>query len=1077
MQTLTLALLLRAVPDMPSISPFPGEKFFLSTRLGWLLLLFMLVFGWTSASHISVEQYPQVELPVAVIYVKWPGARVEQVEREVVRRIEENLQSLSFIRSIKSGAGDHHAVIYLDLDLDGNMPDMMAQIREQVREAEARIPPHLNVERSLIVQASIANLPQMKVLLSGVSIQDLTRAADTLKDQLSVLPEVGKVQIYGRTPHEVVIKPDYAALAALNIGIQTLAAVLRDASRYGIWSSGQARSLASGEPLDASGFYTGYFVDSRQLPDIPIATIEEEGGMRVIRLADISRVVHQPNTRSGLMRCSNPGERSIPCVMLTVSWVAGSDIQTSSSHVREALRAGVVQLQHQTSLSGLQLQFIDDTSEHVGYEFNMLLQAFAQTLIILMVVLLLMMSWRSAILAGVGVIISMVGAIGVLYITGSSINIITIVGLIVSMGLIADIFILILEGLFDALHQQGLTFNQAASFTLQSYFFPSLAGQMTTLLALVPLFFLNGVEGRFLRAIPHTLSAIIIVSYLVAFLIILPLSRYIFDSHTGSQKLAATPWAAPYLERGKSWLGHYLRTGPIASQKKARRYCVITAIAIVTGLTAAALLPEQTAPPVDDPFIDIKIILPEPLDRKTMDTVAREVEIFLDGQHEIQRYQLFPSSQPPMSRMDYTSLIAERDNDSQFGVSLQLKPRDLRDRNSGFIVSDLRSSLIQLMKSWPGTEIRFFHKGGRSLLVPAVQIVVTGQDLNVLSTIGINLQKQLRGIPGVYDILNSQGGGLSDWRYAPDGDAMARYGITSGDLAEEMALTFGDPLPLGTLAEGRGDSDVLLSSDHHDLNALPRVTGGGGEKRLLVDLTVREPGQRYQALTHFNGQRSLLITANIETDDTGLLLSQVEALIQSIRERLPEGYSLVLKGDNEAIDENHSDAMMALMLALALIYLVLVLALDSYLLPLFVITMIPLAMAATAVIFVLVNIPISFYSMIGMIVMAGIVVNDGIVVIAAIKHQLVKKRQLKDRDFIDAVVNGGVKRLGPVLSTSLTTILGLLPLCMVDARWLGLCGTLIVGLSVSTVLVLVILPTMVFLAGPKCFRLANVDKI
>ena len=1022
---------------------FLKEKLFFSYRIASLLLFIILILGWTAVHDINLEQFPHLEIPVAVVEISWPGTRAEIVEQKILLELEKNIQSLPFITRMISSASDQRAIVYLDLDPDQAMTTMMYRLREQVSSAELSFPQNVGIEPASITHTSTSGLTQMKFLLMGADALELTKAARSLQDQLHKLPEVGSIQAYGMTPEEVSIEPDYQALDALGISLNSLMSTLKDAAQSGTWSPAPTMKTTDKK----SHYYRGYFGHEKQLYDIPVT-----GEQGVVPLGEIAKIRTKAITHLGFMRCSNHNERSIPCIMLELSFTQGSNITNASKKIQSKLEAHISSIKKEEKYSNLQSQLISNTSTQLNYNLSQLSQAISQTIIILMVILLSMLSWRSGLIAAAGILLSILGTIVVLYLLGHTLNTISIAALIVSMGIVADIFILVLEGMHDALRKRHMPSRQAVEYTLNNYFIPSLAGQATTLLALLPLFFMSGIDGRLLGEIPFTLSVIIVVSYFVAFLVVLPLSRYILSVSASSYVIAD-----PYIELWKIKLKNFLINGPISSRRSAYRFCLVFSLVILFGFGAATQVPLSAAVDADDTAVDIGITLTHPLELEELNKLTYQIESLLIEQTAIERFQLYTSSLSPESRSDPVAMVSERNNSSQFSVSIQLVARDQRTMTSRAFVSELREQLKVRLSNWPSAQVRFFHKGGRFDLEAPVQIILVGSDWEGMSEVSSSLEKQLTEIPGIYDITSSTGRKLQDIVYQPRSRVQANNNISSGFLALEVQNRMGNSIPVGSIHKEKESRDVVIRSSKDYIPSELRIELNGQTESLewYVD---KEYHERFQLLTHFDRHRGIQISAN--SDNNTQITGQVEKLVDSMKKHLPEGYQLFLKGDTESVERNHSDATMALMISLALIYLVLALTLENFIYPLFIMIIIPLALAITIIFFLMIKLPISLYALSGFIVLSGIVVNDGVIIMSTITKE-------KDHNFKNAIANGVIRRLGPVLSTSLTTVLGLLPLAMVDDRWLNLSITLIIGLTSGTFIILIILPILVYLVAER----------
>ncbi len=1041
----------------PQKIPRWGRFFILNTIFAILLTILMIVGGVLGYFSMTKQSNPDIDIAVATITTTWGGADPQTIEQQVTSEIESEISSVENVSQVQSASYTGFSVINVEFTSRADPDDAVQELRQAVSQAESELPE--DADRPVVQQVSLDDAPIITLALFGtIDPTVISRAADSIQDRLEQVSGVSEVNLGGSRAEVISVQMNPFRLATLGISPTAVANQIRSAN--------QDVPLAEieSDQIGAQVRFYGRFRSLDTLRELPITRLSGRV-VRLEELAQISRELEQEETRAYI---STQGEEFEPVVTVGIKKVPGQDsIETIDRVVAE-----IETIRDNPELwpSGMEYSIIANEAdiiwEQLGNLFVNALQAMAAVFVILFIAL----SWREALIAGLSIPLTFLGAIAILWISGQTLNNMVLIGMVLALGLLVDVFILMMEGMHDFIFVRKMPFNQAAWKTVTTYAPPAFAGQLTTILALMPLLAISGTLGKFIQLLPYTAIICLILSFAIAILVDIPLSRYLLGNLQGQDKQSRVDRLSEKAsERWYRWsLNHTVKT------KRRALLWVVGAIALfIVTMMSASQVPVEFFAQGDQRNFSVNVELPPTTTLDISQNIADDLGAILQEKDYLdtvvkyvgQRSNLVASGELQPSTGSYL-----------IGFSGILLPENERDRPSFEYLDELRPELRQAIQNYPGaTLVLNAQQAGQS--GDPIQVEISGSNLSQLRQISQEVQRSLAQIPGATDVRDNLGALQEDLRLIPKREELSFYNISEQEVAAQ-AQYYTRAVDVGDYALGgdQEDLEIRLST------AWPSRSGrvGGPTRRdelLAARFFTNNPDEEVVAartvvnavraeaplsVTRRDGQRTATVLAKNENRTVGEILGELESQLQEMQQSWPQGYSYSFGGETEEQAETFGSAGQALALAVFLVFAVLVLQLSSFRQPFIILLAIPFALIGTVGGFFLAGIAFSFTAFIGVIALVGIVVNDAIVMVDTMNHY--QEDGMKVRE---AAARGVSDRLRPVLTTSITTIIGLIPLALSDPTWMPLCSAIIFGLVAATLIALVVIPCLYLLFTPK----------
>lgn len=995
-----------------------------------MIMVAMFVIGLFSYQRLPVEQLPNVDFPIVAVVVSYPGATPEAVESDIIEPIEEAVSTLSGLDSIQSTAQSSAAMVLLQFDLEIDSASASQEVREKVSQISGDFPDA--AEEAQILRFDPSEIP---VLSIGVSSDTLSPGAltqlteDVIATRFANLNGVGRASVVGGLPREVQVQLDPDRQTALGIGVVELTGAVRAGNL----------DLPAGSVTEGS-FQQSVQVEGRieLLRDFDDIIIARRGGQPV-RLGDVAVIgtdLAEPDSLAML-----DGQRA-----LAVDVVKTQGANTVG--VAEAVREDIAKMSAEPQFEGVKLEVLRDNAKPVERSFDsvqsMLIEgAFLATAI----VFLFLNSWRSTVITGLTLPIAVIGTMGVIYFLGFTLNMMTMMALSLSVGLLIDDAIVVRENIMRHLHM-GKTHRQAALEGTKEIGLAVLATTLSICAVFLPVAFMEGIIGRFFLQFGVTVSVAVLISLFVSFTLDPMLSSVWYDpAAEPDAKRGPVGRAVAQFDRFFDWIGrgyeHLLRWC-------LRRRVVTLLVALgafVGGLMLFPVVGAEFVPPADNSEIQVELKTPvgTTIDR-TADKIA-QVDALL---------REFP---------EITATYATVNSGSQSGdnvATVYARMTDPQDRHVS--PAELTGQVRQALARIPGAKYTVAADAGLGGVSAPIQVKIRGDNLDVLERLADEFAASIRDVEGLVDIRTSLDDPQPTLAIRLDREAASDLGVTLSQVGNAL-----NPMLGGTTVsdwvdpQGKSlDVVVRLPESYRDdpsaLGALPIVStpDGSGVVRLdQIAQVVRSEGPG--EITREDRQRSVNVTANLDGKNVGEVTPALNAKIAELS--VPVGYSIGMGGDAEDIADTTSSAASALLLAVIFIYLVLASQFGSFLQPLAIMSSLPLSLIGVMLGLLIGGSTLNMFSIIGFIMLMGLVVKNAILLVDNANHRLAEGLHL-----FDALVVAGRTRFRPIVMTTLAMIFGMLPMALNihggSDQNAPMAHAVIGGLISSSLLTLVVVPVI-----------------
>ncbi len=1048
-----------------SPTPQPNEqkiswlaRFFVLRPVFSILLSLLLVVGGILGYFSLVKQSnPDIDIAVATVTTTWGGADPQTIEQQVTNELEQEISSVENVQEIQSASFSGFSLINVQFTSQADVDQSIQRLRDAVSRAEPELPEE--ADQPVVEQVSVDEAPILTIALFGqLDSTVISRAAQRLEDRLEQVAGVSEVDLGGAREEVIQVQMNPQRLAALAISPTTVADQIRTANQD------VPLDEIESDLIGTQVRFYGRFRTLEDLRELPITRLND----RVVRLEEIASVRRELEEEETRAFISWQGEDFEPVVTVAVKKVPGQDsIEVINNVIAEIDRA---QQNPNDWPYGMEYRVIADESETIWEQLGNLFTNALQAMAAVFVILFIALSWREALIAGLSIPLTFLGALAILWLMGQTLNNMVLIGMVLSLGILVDVFILMMEGMHQFIFIEGLSFNQAALKTIKTYAPPAFAGQLTTILALTPLMAISGTMGKFVRLLPITAIICLLLSFAIAILVDVPISRYLLAGVKGTQKKSRIDRLSEAAsERFARWsLNHTVR-----NKTTARAWTLGTIALFACAVLGFTQIPVEFFPQSDARNFSVNVELPPTTTLNVSENVADDLGSILREKDYLKSVVKYVGQR---SNLVYSGELQPTEGSYLVGFSGVFIPEDERDKYSFEYLDNLREQLNQAVSQYPGATLTLNSQEAGGSEDP-IQIEIRGSDLGKLRQISRQVQVALRQIPGTTDVRDNLGDLLPDLRLIPKREELSFYGISEQEIAAQ-ARYYATTNDVGDFPIGGNEEDLEINLStawpsrqgevggptQRDELLSVRFFGSNSDQKVVSATSVVNVVEEEAPLsiTHRDGQRTVTVLAKNENRTVGQILADLEPKLQQMQSSWPQGYRYSFGGETEDQAETFGSSGQALALAIFMVFAVLVLQFGSFRQPFIILLAIPFALIGTMGGFYLAWIPFSFTAFIGVIALVGVVVNDAIVMVDTMNSY--QQEGMKIRL---AAANGVADRLRPVLTTSITTIIGLIPLALSDPTWMPLCSAIIFGLLAATLIALVVVPCLYLQLTPK----------
>lgn len=962
------------------------------------LSVFLIVAGVLAAFNLEREAFPDFSFDVVTVRTDYPGASPDIIERHITIPIEKELREVDDIDESGSVSVEGLSLIILKLDPDAPNKDRTVSDIGRAVEETRDLPEDLE-DPPLVRDLHTRNRPLVEVSLSGpLSEEELRRLAVSLETQILDLSGVASVERKGIRNPEIWVEVDPQTMASHEIALKEVMESLTN--RHVNIPGGLIKTLGQEWILRTSG-------ELKDAQEVKHVVIRANEGGNWVRIEDIARVSNHFAEETVIQRTD--GSRAMNLLVVKKDQADAIRLMKDLKELVESFRSGTP--------AELKIALINDLSYYIKRRLNVLLSNGWIGLILVMIPVVLFLSPRIAVGAGAGMIIAFLSALAAMNFLGMSINLISMFGMIMVLGMLVDEDLVVAENIARYL-EQGMSRREAAIRGAAEVGRAIISVVLTTIIAFVPLLFMTGVFGKFVSDIPKVVIITLTASLLEA-LIILPSHLSDLNRTRGDR---TTLYKRPH--------SHHLYNRVQALYLRSLRFCLKHA-----GLSSLVALVVTTMALLYAVFGMRFILFP-----------ARGIEVFfiraeaaLGTPLEFTEEYLRPleelAATLPENELDHIVTevgIRQDDPGDPFStrgshvaqIKVLLTPQTRRNRTTEAIMESLRG---QVPKDTQLHEITFDPvKPGPPVGKP-IAVKIRGDDYPVLEQIAETFKTELHQIAGVLDIRDDYEPGKGEMNIIIDEAAASRAGLTHRDIALTVRRAF------------EGMTAAVIQKTDDEVNIVVRLPEElRYDQSALESLLIRNPAQNLvplkrvarleerpgiSVIKHDEGHRVITVTANV--DEAVITSREVNKILQEKLDHLERehpGTVIHYGGEAEDTRESMQSLLQALIAAALLIFLVLLVTFGSFLQTFITMFSIPFGVVGVVIGFSLLGEPFSFLAMLGVVGLTGIVVDSSILIFI-----FVNKHQAEAPDLKAAILKACELRLRPIFLTTLTTVLGVLP--------------------------------------------------
>ncbi|UKY49710.1 efflux RND transporter permease subunit [Streptomyces inhibens] len=1003
-----------------------------------LMSIVAIAFGAIAIPQLKQQLLPSIELPMVSVLAPYQGASPDVVEKQVIEPLEDGIQAVDGIKSVTSTSSEGSGVIMAQFDYGNDSKRLVADVQQAVNRARAKLPKDVDPQ---VVAGSTDDIPTVVLAVSS-SAKD----QQTLADQLdrSVVPDlknidgVSQVTVDGVQDRIVAVTPDDKKLAAAGLNSQALGQALEAGG-----ASVPAGSFAEGGQSRTVQVGAG-FTSVRQIKDLTLAPAPAAGGAGAgagqsaepVRLGDVATVKEESATPTSLTRTN--GKPSL-AVMVTM------DQDGSAVAISDAVKDKLTKIRQDLG-KGTEVTVASDQGPAVSKSIDSLTtEGLLGLVMAVIVILVFLLSLRSTLVTAVSIPLSVVITLIVLWTGDLSLNMLTLGALTIAIGRVVDDSIVVLENIKRHLGY-GEERREAILSAVREVSGAITSSTLTTVAVFLPIGVVGGMVGALFGSFSLTVTVALLSSLIVS-LTVVPVLSYWFlrapeiPEGTTVDELRRT---AEENETKSPLQRLYVPVLRFATRRRVTSL-VIAVVILIGTFGMGPLLKTNFFDQGDQDTLTLKQELKPGTSLGAADAQAKKVEKLLAANDDIADYQVTVGSSGFMAAFGGGTGANQ--------ASYQLKLKDAAD--SGKVTDDLRAALDKLGKSIGDTTVT----AGGGFGSQDLSVVVKAGDVDVLKKAGEQVRKAVAGLDDVTDVQSDLAQSVPRISVKPNAKAAAA-GYNQATLGAAVAQAVrGTTSGKAVLADT--ERDIVIKSAHPatteaELKNLAVPTPAGPVKLGTIATVRTVPGP--VQMTRIDGARSATITAKPTGDNTGAVSTELQSKINALK--LPDGATAKIGGVSQDQTDAFSSLGLAMLAAIAIVFMLLVATFKSLIQPLILLVSIPFAATGAIGLLVATGTPLGVPAMIGMLMLIGIVVTNAIVLI-----DLINQYRSQGYGVVEAVIEGGRHRLRPILMTALATIMALLPMALSitgDGGFISqpLAVVVIGGLITSTLLTLLLVPTL-----------------
>jgi HAE1 family hydrophobic/amphiphilic exporter-1 len=984
-------------------------------------VLAVLVLGVVSYNRMDIDLLPDVNFPYLSITTVYSGAGAQEIENQVTKPIEEAVSAVSQLKNIYSTTAEGYSQVLLEFELEVKVRDADSDVRSKLSQIRSELPE--DIDEPVIARFDVSATPVMIFsLASDLPLDELrTLADDKIKNRIQQTKEVAQVDLVGGLEREIKVEVDKKKLEAYHLSVEQ---VIGSLSQENLNVPGGRVEI---QPQEFSLRTTGEFQEVSDIERIPVASYERTP----VHLKDVAEV---KDSFKELREIAKLNGRT------SVSFMVYKQSGGNTVKVCDRLKKTIAELKKELP-AGTSIEIASDQSKYIKRSVNETMETlYLGAIFATLVIFIFLGNFRSTIIAALAIPTSILATFIMMNLVGYTINIVTLMGLSLCVGILIDDAIVVRENIFRHV-EEGMEPEEASRFGTQEVGLAVMACTFTIAAVFIPVAYMGGMVGKILKAFAFTVVFAILYSLWDSFTMAPMLSAKILVKEKKDRESLLKKLFAPF-NRGYNRLNQVY--GKLLAWSLNHKFLIIFA-SVIIFLSSLGLIPF-----IGKEFMsqgdrgEFRVLLETPIGTsiQTTEKMTAEVERVLFTYPDVQSI--------------FTTIGLESGTSNKSSIRVELVPLEERGKKTVEVEKEVRERLAEI----PGLKARVSTIGmfEQEEDYP-LQLYIKGPEISVLDELSGKILTMLEKIPGVADPDRSIRGGKPEMRVVVDREKASRLGVSTAQIASTLrSLVDGNVATKLRQGEKEIDIRVILPPEQknsfQNISSLDILTTAGATVPLKSIADFYE-GSGPTQISRNNRERSATITANVVDRPLGDVVNDLNKKLADFP--LPPGYRIEYGGDVEMMGDMFKNMVLALVIGIIFIYIVLGSQFNSFLHPYTIMLALPLAVVGALLAIFLTGKSINMMAMVGVILLMGIVTKNSILLI---DYTITLRKKAMPRE--EALLKAGPVRLRPILMTSAAMIMGMLPSALgmgEGGEWRQGMGIAVIGgLFTSTLLTLLVVP-------------------
>ncbi len=995
-----------------------------------MVILIFVVIGLYSLSMLPIELMPEMEMNYALVYTSYSNAGSSEVESLVTKTIEGAISSVSGIDTVQSQSSEGTSVVMASFAASTDMDKAVTDMDDKIDLIEDYLPE--NCAEPMVMKLDMTMMPSamMSISYEGYDlIQTKKFVEDNLQSQLESVDGVASISIAGARDRIIEVEVDPEKLYGYNMAVSSIASSI--AAQNMNMPAGTTEGMNKNLAVRA----LGKFSSVKDIENVPLNTATGQ----IIYLKDIAKVEDTYSDYSNFARLN--GENAISVTVTAESDANTVDVVNGVIDALEKVKQKNPKFTYNMTME--QASFIEDAISSVASN------AVTGALLAIIILLLFLGNIKTSLVIGVTMPVSVITTFIGMYFSGMSLNVVSLGGLALGVGMLVDNAVVVIENIYKRKSDYGESAEVSAIKGAGQMFSPVIASVLTTCIVYVPILFIDNMMAVMFKQLAFSIIFSQISSLLITFLIIPMFTSKMHDGEKRTEKLSFI--IVPFEKIMSRLYGKY----KIILKKvlgNCKRTITVVMVVFVISLIVLGALGMTLIPSTDEGTVTVSISMPQGTKIEDTNKLSLKVEDKIKTHKDVETIFSNVGSSGAMSAISGSGA-----NSSSITITLN----DSRRKSTDEIANEIR----QLLKDIAGAEISVAtsNTAMSGMTSDEISFEFTSGDDALLEKFVKDAEKTLSGIEGVAETETSIADTKSEARIKIDSARAANYGFNTATVSALVQSVL-DSTTASRYTESGSEYDIKIVypdeyvKNYNQLKNL-QIKSPMGQWVSLSDIGDVVIEQGYTTLTRVDQKRVVTLTGKLYNANMGEVKADFEKRLNE--EGIPDGVSINTSGTYEIMIDAMSSLLIAILLGILLMYFVMAAQFESLKQPFIILFTIPLCMIGVVLALVVTGSPLSVVGCIGILMLTGIIVNNAIVLIDYANTLKVEK---PDLPIDDLMIQSGVARMRPILMTSLTSILGFLPMAMSNsggaAMMQPLAIVLIGGLAVGTLLTLFVIPVV-----------------